>query len=75
MKNIQKIKMKKLFRAKETFEPLYNKGDLFKIIRINTYPNLMELECVRLKDGEIYGFEKNELEEVKNEKDKKHSKI
>ncbi len=67
--------MKELFRAKETFEPRYNKGDLFKIIKINTNPNLMELECVRLKDGEVYGFEKNELEEVKNEKDKKHSKI
>ena len=66
--------MKKLFRAKETFEPIYYKGDLFKIIKVNTNPDLMELECVRLKDGEIYGFRKDELEEVKNEKDKKHSK-
>lgn len=57
--------MKKLFRAKENFEPLYNKGDLFKLIRINTDPDLMELECVRLKDGKIYGFDRNELEEIK----------
>ena len=60
--------MKKLFRAKETFEPLYHKGDLFKIIRVNTNPDLMELEGIRLKDGKIYGFEKSELEEVKNER-------
>ena len=62
------MKMKKLFRAKETFEPLYYKGDLFKIIKVNTNHDLMELECVRLKDGKIYGFEKNEIEEMKNEK-------
>ncbi|MEK6935501.1 MAG: hypothetical protein AABW67_01835 [Nanoarchaeota archaeon] len=30
--------MKKLFRAKETFEPLYHQGDLFMVIRINTDP-------------------------------------
>jgi hypothetical protein len=60
--------MKKLFKAKETFEPLFNKGDLFKIIKTNADPNLMELECMRLKDGKIYGFEKDELEEVKNER-------
>ena len=46
--------MKKLFRAKETFEPLYYEGDLFKIIKVNTNPDLMELECIRLKDGKIY---------------------
>ncbi|MGV8152042.1 MAG: hypothetical protein ACP5OG_03100 [Candidatus Nanoarchaeia archaeon] len=60
--------MKKLFRAKETFEPLYQKGNLFRIIQVNSHPNLMELECVRLKDGKKYGFERNELEEVKNER-------
>lgn len=55
----------KILRVKEDFEPLYHKGDLFKIVQINNDPDLMDIEAMRLKDGQIYGFSKDELEEVK----------
>lgn len=54
--------MKPRVRAKIEVKPLFRKGDKFRIIKINDDPNLMPIEAVRLKDGEIYGFEEGELE-------------
>ena len=47
--------------AKESFSPLYMKGDKFKIIKLNTDYNLKPIEALRIKDGRIYGFEEGEL--------------
>ena len=49
-------------KVKETFEPLYKKGDKFKIVKRNKEEGLMPIEAKRIKDGEIYGFEIDELE-------------
>ena len=56
------ISGEKMVKAKETFEPLYKKGDKFKIIKRNKEDGLMPIEAMRIKDKEIYGFEENELE-------------
>ena len=56
------MKINQKFRAKEEFKPLYRKGDLFKIIKINKDEGLTPIEALRLKDGKCYGFELNELE-------------
>jgi len=52
----------KMLKAKESFKPLYSKGDLFKIVKRNTDPELVAIEAMRMKDGWIYGFEEGELE-------------
>jgi len=49
-------------KAKDTFKPLYFKGDKFKIIKRNTEEGVAPIEAMRLKDKEIYGFEEGELE-------------
>jgi len=54
--------MRKIYKVKETLTPLFVKGDLFIITKRNKEPNLMPIEAKRLKDGEIYGFDENELE-------------
>lgn len=54
--------MKEIVKAKEDYHPLYRKGDKFKIIKINKNPELMPIESMRIKDGEIYGFFDDELE-------------
>lgn len=56
------MKKGQIFRAKESFPPIYKKGDKFKIIKFNKNSNLMDVEAVRLKDGEVYGFSKEEIE-------------
>jgi len=52
----------KIMKTKEDFDPLYRKGDLFKIVKINDDPNLVKIEAMRLKDGQVYGFDESELE-------------
>jgi hypothetical protein len=52
------------YKAKESFSPLYRKGDIFIIIKRNTDKNLTPIEARRLKDGNVYGFREGELEEV-----------
>jgi len=49
-------------KAKKDFIPLYRKGDKFKIIKKNKETELMPIEAMRLKDGQVYGFEEGELE-------------
>lgn len=53
--------MIKEFKAKEDFRPLYQKGDVFVIIRRNNDEWLMPIEAKRLKDGNIYGFFEEEI--------------
>lgn len=55
------LKRNQIVRAKETFDPLYSRGDKFKIIKINKDPDLMSIEARMLKSGAIYGFEEGEL--------------
>ena len=51
----------RIYKAKETFEPLYYKGDKFIIVKRNTDENLMPVEAKHLRSGRIYGFEVGEL--------------
>ncbi|MFW6172539.1 MAG: hypothetical protein ACOC5T_02235 [Elusimicrobiota bacterium] len=53
-------------QTKIDFEPLFRKGDYFKIVRTNKDPDLMPIEARRLKDGKVYGFWKGELETLLN---------
>lgn len=57
-----KFKVGEIRKATETFSPLYNKGDKFKIMKINEDPNLVPIEAGRIKDKAVYGFEEWELE-------------
>ena len=57
--------MKKKFKAKEDYFPLYRKGDEFIIVKVNKDPDLMPIEAMRLKNKAIYGFEKEEIGEFK----------
>jgi len=49
-------------KVKESFIPLYRKGDKFKIIKRNSDKDLISIEAMRLKDKQIYGVEMEELE-------------
>lgn len=53
----------KIVKIKESLEPLYRKGDLFRIIKINTDKDLVPVVAVRLKDNVVYGFEGDEFED------------
>ena len=53
--------MVKILRAKESFEPLWRKGDEFVIVKRNTNPDLTEIEAKKLRSGRIYGFSEGEL--------------
>jgi len=53
--------MNKIFKATEDFYPLYRKGDIFKIIKVNNNPNLMDIMAVRIKDRKVYYFDKKEV--------------
>ena len=55
----------KIYISKITFEPLFKKGDKFIIVNRNTDENLMPVEALKIKSKRIYGFEINELEELK----------
>jgi len=57
-----KIEKGKIYKVEEDLFPLYRKGDLFRVIRINTNPYLMPVTAVRLKDGKVYGFHGEEFE-------------
>lgn len=52
-------------KAKGTFEPLYREGDMFVILEITNEKWLMPITAKRLKNGRVYGFHKDELEEEK----------
>ena len=55
------MKIGYVLKTKEDFKPLFRKGDLFRIVKINEDENLMPIEAIRLKDREVYGFEVGEL--------------
>lgn len=55
-------KMDKIKKAKQSFYPLFRKGDEFKIVGENNSSFLMPIEAMHLKSGEVYGFEEWELE-------------
>jgi hypothetical protein len=57
------MKLGQIVTAKEDYSPLYKKGDKFRIVKINKDSNLTQIEAMRLKDKNVYGFDKNELEE------------
>lgn len=57
------MKVNQVVKTKEDFMPLYRKGEKFKVIRINKDENLMPVEAVSFKTGEIYGFEEKEFED------------
>lgn len=59
------MKINKIFKAKESFYPLYKKGDKFKIIKLNNDPDLTPIEALHLKSKEVYGFVESELEDEK----------
>jgi hypothetical protein len=52
------------FKAKKTFEPLYEAGDMFIIIERFEDKDLLPIRARHLRTGMAYGFEENELEEV-----------
>jgi len=54
--------MEKIKIAKETMHPLYQKGDKFEIIKLNSDPDLVPIIAKRLKTGDMYGFYEGELE-------------
>ena len=56
-----------LFRAKESFDPLYIKGDWFRILKINSDKDRMPIEALHLYSRCVFGFEEGELEEAKDE--------
>lgn len=45
--------------------PLFRKGDKFVIVGRNSDKNLMPIEAKSLRDGWIYFFNEDELEEIK----------
>jgi len=51
-----------ILKTKQEFEPLYIKGERFKIIKTNHDKQLMPIEAVSLRTGFVYGFELGELE-------------
>ena len=55
----------KISYAKESFEPLFRKGDKFIIVRRNNNPQLMPVEARHLYTREVFGFEEGELENGK----------
>ena len=55
----------KLLQAKETFEPLYKKGDRFKFLSRSLDKDLLPIRAFHLKSRKIYAFEEHELEEMK----------
>jgi hypothetical protein len=62
-----KIKLNKIYSAKEDFEPLFRKRDKFKIIElIEDTKHFLPIVAMSLKNGDIFGFEENELEEIRN---------
>lgn len=56
------MKIGQIKKAKESFVPLYFKGDEFKIVKLNKDVNLVPVEAMRIKGGIIYGFGEDELE-------------
>jgi len=59
----REMKPNDIVKPKESFYPLYNKKDFFKVIKINTEEGRMPIEAMKLKDKKIYGFDEGELEE------------
>lgn len=55
------MKTGEIFTIKESFFPLYRKGDKFKIIKINNNPDLMPVEAVDLRSRVVYGFTEEEI--------------
>ena len=53
------------YRAKEGCEPLYRKNDIFVIVKRNSEDGIAPIEAMRLKDKKIYGFDEDELEEIR----------
>lgn len=51
----------KILTSNITFEPLFFKGDKFRIVKRNTDPDLMPIEAVKLSSKNIYGFNEGEL--------------
>lgn len=49
------------FKAKESFYPLYQKGDEFIIVDLTDEPNLLPIAARHLKSKEIYYFNLEEL--------------
>ena len=47
--------------AKETFPPLYSKGDKFKILDVTSDKDMLPILAKRLKNKKVYGFEYGEL--------------
>lgn len=63
-----KLKVGQVYTSKIDFEPLFFKGDKFRIVSLNTDENLTPISALKLKSGKIYGFNENELEEIENGK-------
>ena len=55
-----------IFIAKEGFEPLYRKGDKFKIIKFNKDKDLLPIEALHLRTGNVYGFYRDEVVTIEN---------
>ena len=65
---VTKLEKGTIFISKEGFYPLYQKGDQFKVVRINRKSHLVPIEARRLKTGKIYGFYKEEIDIEKKPK-------
>jgi hypothetical protein len=63
MNNQQQV----MYKTKIDFQPLFRKGDRFTLVKKNNNPDLMPIEARSIKDGWIFGFEEDELEEIKND--------
>lgn len=58
-----KPQINKIYKTKDEFNPLFQKGEKFKVIEIIAdIQNFLPIVAVN-KNGEVYGFEENELEE------------
>lgn len=55
------MKVGNKFKVDHDYMPLYKKGDLFKIIKINEDPDLMRVEAVNLRNNQVLGFSEEEV--------------
>lgn len=58
------IKLNNFYIVNHDCEPLFRKGDRFKVIKLNEDKNMLPITAVNFR-GEVLGFEENELEECR----------
>lgn len=56
-----KMKTGQKFKAKESFYPLYQKGDEFIIVDLTDEPNLLPIAAMKITTREIYYFNLEEI--------------